>query len=175
MNRRTKLKDVAFRNPNGRLCSTLECRNASQDLRLGFHGKNCGPPPYRQIGGHVHLEPVSGEERFKVFLCDLRRTNTAPPVRITKCWWKIEQDYHQLKEGLAWIITKEGVGTAGTSRDLGDAGAHSFLTWKLCAVKKTLGGPCQGLRREIQYLLFTWTGNCAYCGVAVDHSQARST
>jgi hypothetical protein len=31
-------------------------------------------------------------------------------------------------------------------------------------VKKTSGWTLPPTRREIQYLLFTWTGFCAYCG-----------
>ena len=31
-------------------------------------------------------------------------------------------------------------------------------------VKKTSGWTLPRTRREIQYLLFTWTGFCAYCG-----------
>ena len=45
--------------------------------------------------------PEAEEEPIKYFFCDLLASYTLRRlVRITKCRWKIEQDYRQLKEEL---------------------------------------------------------------------------
>jgi hypothetical protein len=46
--------------------------------------------------------------------------------------------------------------------------AHAFLTLETLRNKKTTGWTLPRTRREIQYLIFTWTGICAYCGGKVD-------
>ena len=65
-------------------------------------------------------------------------------VRITKCRWKIEQDYHQFKEelgldhyeGRSWNSWHHHVTLVMLE--------HSFLTLETLRSKKLLGGPCHG-------------------------------
>jgi len=64
------------------------------------HGYANGKPPHKEVWLLVEW-PEEEKEPTKYFLCDL------PPsyalrrlVRVAKCRWKIEQDYHQLKEEL---------------------------------------------------------------------------
>ncbi len=42
--------------------------------------------------------------------------------------------------------------------------AHAFLTLETLRTKKTSGWTLPATRRELQYMIFTWTGDCAYCG-----------
>jgi len=42
--------------------------------------------------------------------------------------------------------------------------AQAFLTLESLHQKKTSRWTLPRTRREIQYVLFTWTGFCAYCG-----------
>jgi hypothetical protein len=48
--------------------------------------------------------------------------------------------------------------------------AHSFLTLETLRSKKNPSGwTLPRTRREIQYMLFTWTGACAYGGAVAGH------
>jgi SRSO17 transposase len=59
-------------------------------------------------------------------------------VRITKCRWKIEQDYHQLKEGLG-LDHYEGRSWNGWRHHVTLVMlAHSFLTLETLRSKKNL-------------------------------------
>jgi SRSO17 transposase len=59
-----------------------------------------GDPPHKEIWLLVEW-PEAEEEPIKYFFCDLLASYTLRRlVRITKCRWKIEQDYRQLKEEL---------------------------------------------------------------------------
>ena len=49
----------------------------------------------------------------------------------------------------------------------GDAGACFPDLGNDCGAKKTSGWTLPQTRREIQRLLFTWTGECAYCGSVI--------
>ena len=109
--------------------------------------------------------PESEKEPTKYFLCDLPATYTLRRlVRLAKCRWKIEQDYQQLKEelgpdhseGRGWIDWHHHTMLVML--------AHAFLILEMLRSKKTSGWTLPRTRREIQYLLFTWTGFCAYCG-----------
>jgi SRSO17 transposase len=64
------------------------------------HGYVDGKPPHKQVWLLVEW-PEQEKEPTKYLLCDL------PPsyalrrlVRVAKCRWKVQQDYHQLKEEL---------------------------------------------------------------------------
>src|SRR5450759_2550752 len=50
--------------------------------------------------------------------------------------------------------------------------AHAFLTLKPYELKNTSGWTLPRTRREIQYILFTWTGVCAYCGAKARNSRS---
>ena len=50
--------------------------------------------------------------------------------------------------------------------------AHAFLTLETLRSKKTSGWTLPRTRREIQYILFTWTGVCAYCGAKARVSRS---
>ena len=85
-------------------------------------------------------------------------------VRIAKGRWKIEQDYQQLKEELG-LDHYEGRSWTGWHHHVTLVMlAHAFLTLEKLRGKKTSGWTLPQTRREIQRVLFTWTGYCAYCG-----------
>ncbi len=78
--------------------------------------------------------------------------------------WKIEQDYQQLKEELG-LDQYEGRSWAGWHQHVTLVMlAHAFLTLERLRSKKSFWVDPARTRREIQRLLFTWTGECAYCG-----------
>jgi hypothetical protein len=53
---------VAFRNPNGTIVLyALNAGDASQDLRIGFHGKTAATTLPAGSRGHVCLEAVTGK------------------------------------------------------------------------------------------------------------------
>src|SRR5450756_35805 len=52
--------------------------------------------------------------------------------------------------------------------------AHAFLTLETFRRKKTSGWTLPQTRREIQYLLITWTGVCAYCRATLQRSNAHA-
>jgi len=116
--------------------------------------------------------PREKRNRTKYFFCDLPASSTLRRlVRIAKCRWKIEQDYHQLKEELG-LDHYEGRSWNGWHHHVTLVMlAHSFLTLETLRRKKNFWVDLPRTRREIQYLLFTWTGACAYCGSAVRHSR----
>jgi SRSO17 transposase len=85
-------------------------------------------------------------------------------VRITQSRWKVEQDYQQLQEELG-LDHYQGRSWKGWHHHVTLVMlAHAFLTLEGSRSKKTSGWTLPQTRREIQRLLFTWTGNCAYCG-----------
>ena len=100
------------------------------------HGYADGKPPHKEVWLLVEW-PEEEKEPTKYFLCDL------PPsyalrrlVRVAKCRWKIEQDYHQLKEELG-LDHYEGRNWQGwhhhvTMVMLG----HAFLTLETLRSKK---------------------------------------
>ena len=109
--------------------------------------------------------PQDEEEPTKYFLADLPATYSLRRlVRLAKSRWKIEQDYQQLKEELG-LDQYEGRSWAGWHHHVTLVMlAHAFLTLETLRGKKTFGWTLPRTRREIQYILFTWTGVCAYCG-----------
>jgi hypothetical protein len=106
--------------------------------------------------------PESEKEPIKYFFCDLPETYTLRRlVRLAKCRWKIEQDYQQLKEELG-LDHYEGRSWIGWHHHTTLViMAHAFLTLETLRRKKTSGWTLPQTRREIQYLLITWTGVCA--------------
>jgi SRSO17 transposase len=116
--------------------------------------------------------PRTEKEPTKYFLCDLPAHYTLRRVvRIAKSRWQIEQDYQQLKEklgldhyeGLSWTSWHHHVTLVML--------AHAFLTLEKLRSKKTSGWTLLQTRREIQRVLFTWTGYCAYCGSEIRRSN----
>lgn len=66
------------------------------------HGFLDGDPPHQEIWLLVEW-PEAEKEPLQYFFCDLPASCTLRRlVRIAKCRWKIEQDYHQLQEELGW-------------------------------------------------------------------------
>ena len=100
------------------------------------HGSIQGHPLHREIWLLVEW-PEPEKEPTKYFFCDLPASYTLRRlVRIAKCRWKIEQDYHQLKEELG-LDHYEGRSWNGwhhhvTLVMLG----HSFLTLEALRSKK---------------------------------------
>jgi len=94
-------------------------------------------------------------------------------VRLAKCRWKIEQDYQQLKEELG-LDHYEGRNWQGWHHHVTLVMmAHAFLTLETQRSKKTSGWTLPRTRREIQYLLCTWTGECCYCGAPSEGHPRR--
>ena len=132
------------------------------------HGFHKGQPRHPEVWLLVEWPPGE-KEPTKSFLCDwpehysLRRL-----VRIVKGRWKIEQDYQQLKEELG-LDHYEGRNWTGWHHHVTLVIlAHAFLTLERVRSKKSSGWTLPQTRREIQRLLFTWTGECAYCGSIIN-------
>ncbi|MGO9520091.1 MAG: hypothetical protein ACLPND_23890 [Candidatus Korobacteraceae bacterium] len=127
----------------------------------GFHERE---PPHPEVW--LLVEWLPGEkEPMKYFLCDLPVHYTLQrPVRIVKSRRQIEQDYQQLKEELG-LDHYEGRNSTGWHHHVTLVMlAHAFLTLEKLRSKKTSRWTLPQTRREIQRLLFTCTGRCAYCG-----------
>jgi SRSO17 transposase len=100
------------------------------------HGFVHGDPPHKEIWLLVEW-PEEEKEPTKYFFCDLPASYTLRRlVRITKCRWKIEQDYHQLKEELG-LDHYEGRTWNGWHHHVTLVMlAHSFLTLETLRSKK---------------------------------------
>jgi len=100
------------------------------------HGYHEGEPPHKEVWLLIEW-PVEEPEPTKYFLCDLPPTYTLRRlVRVTKCRWAIEQDYHQLKEELG-LDHYEGRTWAGWHHHVTlTMLAHAFLTLEAQRTKK---------------------------------------
>ena len=100
------------------------------------HGFVDGDPPHKEIWLLVEW-PEAEKEPAKCFFCDLPANYTLRRlVRIAKCRWKIEQDYHQLKEELG-LDHYEGRSWNGWHHHVTLVMlAHSFLTLETLRSKK---------------------------------------
>jgi len=100
------------------------------------HGFVDGDPPHKEIWLLVEW-PEAEKEPTKYFFCDLPASYTLRRlVRIAKCRWKIEQDYHQLKEELG-LDHYEGRSWKGWHHHVTLVMlAHSFLTLETLRSKK---------------------------------------
>ena len=136
------------------------------------HGFVRGEPPHKEVWLLVEW-PELEKEPTKYFLCDLPETYILRRlVRLAKCRWKIEQDYQQLKEELG-LDHYEGRSWIGWHHHTTLVMmARAFLTLETLRRKKTSGWTLPRTRREIQYLLITWTGFCVYCGCKIKGSRA---
>jgi hypothetical protein len=85
---------------------------------------------------------------------------------------KIEQDYHQLKEELG-LDHSEGRDWQGWRHHVTMVMVvHAFLTLETLRGKKTSWWTLPRTQREIQYILFTWSGVCAYHGATAKGSRS---
>jgi SRSO17 transposase len=100
------------------------------------HGYNQGQPPDPEVWLLVEW-PASEPEPIKYFLCNMPEATTLRRlVRITKCRWKIEQDYQQLKEELG-LDHYEGRSWQGWHHHVTLVMiAHAFLTLETMRRKK---------------------------------------
>lgn len=100
------------------------------------HGFADGEPPHKEVWLLVEW-PEEEKEPTKYFLCDLPTTYTLRRlVRLAKCRWKIEHDYHQLKEELG-LDHYEGRSWAGWHHHVTLVMlAHAFLTLEALRSKK---------------------------------------
>jgi len=100
------------------------------------HGYCEGAPPHKEVWLLIEW-PVEEPEPTKYFLCDLPPSYTLRRlVRVTKCRWAIEQDYHQLKEELG-LDHYEGRTWAGWHHHVTlTMLAHAFLTLEAQRTKK---------------------------------------
>jgi SRSO17 transposase len=100
------------------------------------HGYHEGKPPEKEVWLLVEW-PQSEPEPIKYFLCNMGpETTLRRLVRITKCRWKIEQDYQQLKEELG-LDHYEGRSWQGWHHHVTLVMiAHAFLTLEMMRSKK---------------------------------------
>ena len=100
------------------------------------HGFVHGDPPHKEIWLLVEW-PEAEKEPIEYFFCDLPASYTLRRlVRIAKCRWKIEQDYHRLKEELG-LEHYEGRSWNGWHHHVTLVMlAHSFLTMETLRRKK---------------------------------------
>lgn len=100
------------------------------------HRYQDGRPPEKEVWLLVEW-PESAPEPIKYFLCNMPANTTLRRlVRITKCRWKIEQDYQQLKEELG-LDHYEGRSWQGWHHHVTLVMiAHAFLTLEAMRSKK---------------------------------------
>jgi SRSO17 transposase len=100
------------------------------------HGFTDGQPPHKEVWLLVEW-PEGEAEPTKYSLCDLPASYSLRRlVRVAKCRWKIEQDYHQLKEELG-LDHYEGRSWAGWHHHVTLVMvAHAFLTLETLRNKK---------------------------------------
>lgn len=100
------------------------------------HGFVDGDPPHKELWLLVEW-PEEEKEPTKYFFADLLASYTLRRlVRIAKCRWKIEQDYHQLKEELG-LDHYEGRSWNGWHHHVTLVMlAHAFLTLETLRSKK---------------------------------------
>lgn len=100
------------------------------------HRYNQGQPPENEVWLLVEW-PASEPEPIKYFLCNMPTATTLRRlVRITKCRWKIEQDYQQFKEELG-LDHYEGRSWQGWHHHVTLVMiAHAFLTLETMRSKK---------------------------------------
>jgi SRSO17 transposase len=100
------------------------------------HRYQDGRPPGKQVWLLVEW-PESESAPTKYWLCDLPAgTSLRRMVRLVKCRWKIEQDYHQLKEELG-LDHYEGRNWQGWHHHVTMVMlAHAFLTLETLRRKK---------------------------------------
>jgi SRSO17 transposase len=100
------------------------------------HGYHEGQPPEKEVWLLVEW-PESEPEPIKYFLSNMPANTTLRRlVRITKCRWKIEQDYQQLKEELG-LDHYEGRSWQGWHHHVTLVMiAHAFLTLEAMRSKK---------------------------------------
>jgi SRSO17 transposase len=141
-------------------------------LKSRFYACRVQPSHGFNEGRHTHKEvwlllewPCGEPEPTKYFLCDLpEHYPLRRLMRLVNGRGKIAQDYQQLQEELG-LDHYEGRHWAGWHHHVTLVMlAHAFLTLERLRSKKTSGWTRPQTRREIQRLLFTWTGHCAYCG-----------
>jgi hypothetical protein len=108
--------------------------------------------------------PAAEQVPTKCWLCHLPPSTTLRRlVRVAKCRWAIEKDYQQMKEELG-LGHYAGRGWIGCHHHLTLVMlAHAFLTLETLRRKETSGWTLPLMRRELQYLLRSWIGVCAYC------------
>ena len=126
------------------------------------HRYQDGRPPGKEVWLLAEW-PESEKAPIKYCLCDLSPADYALRriVRPVKCRWKIEQDYHQLKEELG-LDHYEGRNWQGWHHHVTMVMvAHAFLTLETLRGKKTSGWDPAEDATQIQYIRFTWTGVCA--------------
>jgi SRSO17 transposase len=100
------------------------------------HGYHAGEPPHKEVWLLIEWPPEEPEPT-KYFLCDLPPTYTLRRlVRLTKCRWAIEQDYHQLKEELGLDHYEGRTWTGWHHHVTLTMLAHAFLTLEALRTKK---------------------------------------
>ena len=138
------------------------------------HGFHEGKPPHKQVWLLVQW-PESEQAPINYFFCDLpEHYSLRRLVRLAKSRWQIEQGYQQLKEELG-LDHYEGRRWQGWHHHVTLVMmAYAFLTLETLRSKKTSGWTLPRTRRELQYLLCTWTGVCCYCGQQAGKRSNRS-
>jgi SRSO17 transposase len=138
------------------------------------HGYVEGEDPGKEVW--LLIEWLEGESQpTKYFLCDLPRSLSLKRlVDIAHGRWRIEQDYQQLKEELG-LDNFEGRSWRGWHHHATMVMlAHAFLRLEQRRGRKQSGRTLPRTRREVQWLLCTWTGICCYCGAQIVTGCGRS-
>jgi SRSO17 transposase len=131
------------------------------------HGYVEGEAPGKEVWLLIEW-PEQEPKPTKYFLCDLpRKLSLKRLVDIAHGRWRIEQDYQQLKEELG-LDHFEGRSWRGWHHHVTMVMlAHAFLRLEQRRGGKQSRWTLPQARREVQWLLCTWTGVCCYCGAQV--------
>jgi SRSO17 transposase len=138
------------------------------------HGYVEGEAPGKEVWLPIEW-PEAEPQPAKYFLCDLpKNLSLKRLVDIAHGRWRIEQDYQQLKEELG-LDHFEGRSWRGWHRHVTMVMlAHAFLRLEQARSGKQSYWTLPQTRREVQWLLCTWTGVCCYCGAQVMAGGGRS-
>jgi len=131
------------------------------------HGYVEGEAPGKEVWLLIEW-PEEEPHPTKYFLCDLPRSLSLKRlVDIAHGRWRIEQDYQQLKEELG-LDHFEGRSWRGWHHQVTMVMlAHAFLRLERMRGGKQSRWTLPHTRRELQWLLCTWTGLCCYCGAQI--------
>jgi len=138
------------------------------------HGYVEGEAPGKEVWLLIEW-PEEEPRPTKYFLCDLPcELSLKRLVDIAHGRWRIEQDYQQLKEELG-LDHFEGRNWRGWHHHVTMVMlAHAFLRLEQSKRRgRRIPWTLPQARREIQWLLCTWTGACCYCGARVTAGCGR--
>ena len=160
---RKRFRTVTWREgSHGRLTSRFWAQRVES-----AHDWNHGKAPGKEVWLLVEW-PADEPGPVKYYLCDLPKDMSLRRLVATaRGRWRVEQDYQQMKEELG-LDHFEGRSWTGWHHHVTMVMlAHAFLRLERMRGGKQSRWTLPHTRRELQWLLCTWTGLCCYCGAQI--------